>query len=226
MVQVQDDGSRVVAKLHLVDLAGSERAKRTGAVGVRFKESVNINEGLLALGNVIGALTQGVPHAVQTWTWSRRCCLPVRASPRLWVVAQRPSQFLDVPRSSRVPDVIMESETFIFVCVAGGQNTNADSGDGVDGRARSRSRSRAGSASQQRQHVPYRDSKLTRLLQDSLGGNSRTVRPTATTPSPTGDAHHVVGPVGCLSATMTRCVWEWLPGAGHDCVHQSRGQQF
>jgi hypothetical protein len=56
---VRDDGSSVTAKLHLVDLAGSERAKRTGAVGVRFKESVNINEGLLALGNVISALTQG-----------------------------------------------------------------------------------------------------------------------------------------------------------------------
>ena len=26
-----------------------------------------------------------------------------------------------------------------------------------------------------RSHVPYRDSKLTRLLTDSLGGNSRTV---------------------------------------------------
>lgn len=76
------------AKFHLVDLAGSERAKRTGAVGSRFKESVSINAGLLALGNVISAL--GDP--------AKRGC-----------------------------------------------------------------------------HVPYRESKLTRLLQDSLGGNSRTL---------------------------------------------------
>ena len=40
-----------------VDLAGSERAKRTGAVGMRFKESVTINCGLLALGNVIRYIT-------------------------------------------------------------------------------------------------------------------------------------------------------------------------
>lgn len=26
-----------------------------------------------------------------------------------------------------------------------------------------------------KQHIPYRDSKLTRILKDSLGGNSRTV---------------------------------------------------
>ncbi|EPS58048.1 hypothetical protein M569_16769, partial [Genlisea aurea] len=44
------------AKLHLVDLAGSERAKRTGSDGLRFKEGVHINKGLLALGNVISAL--------------------------------------------------------------------------------------------------------------------------------------------------------------------------
>ncbi|CAK7347261.1 unnamed protein product [Dovyalis caffra] len=44
------------AKLHLVDLAGSERAKRTGADGMRFKEGIHINKGLLALGNVISAL--------------------------------------------------------------------------------------------------------------------------------------------------------------------------
>lgn len=78
------------AKLHLVDLAGSERAKRTGSDGLRFKEGVHINRGLLALGNVISAL---------------------------------------------------------------GDEKKRKEGT----------------------HVPYRDSKLTRLLQDSLGGNSRTV---------------------------------------------------
>lgn len=81
------DGSLIQSKLHLVDLAGSERAKRTQAVGIRLKESVGINQGLLALGKVIRALTSGSQHHV---------------------------------------------------------------------------------------HVPYRESKLTRFLQDSLGGNSRT----------------------------------------------------
>ncbi|KAI8824501.1 uncharacterized protein EV422DRAFT_322962 [Fimicolochytrium jonesii] len=45
-----------ISKLSLVDLAGSERLKRTGAEGVRFQESVKINTGLLALGNVISIL--------------------------------------------------------------------------------------------------------------------------------------------------------------------------
>ena len=88
MVQRTRSDSCVCSKLRLVDLAGSERAKKTGAAGERFKESVTINQGLLALGNVISAL--GDEHRV------------------------------------------------------GG-------------------------------HVPYRESKLTRLLQDSLGGNSHTL---------------------------------------------------
>nr|XP_045595024.1 chromosome-associated kinesin KIF4A-like [Procambarus clarkii] len=79
--------SIISSKFHMVDLAGSERAKKTGATGERFKEGVNINKGLLALGNVISAL-----------------------------------------------------------CEEGNRG-----------------------------HIPYRDSKLTRLLQDSLGGNSHTV---------------------------------------------------
>jgi len=79
-------GNCTESKLHLVDLAGSERLKRTGAAGAQAKEGININKGLLILGNVIEALSKG-------------------------------------------------GDTFI----------------------------------------PYRDSKLTRVLQDSLGGNSKTV---------------------------------------------------
>ncbi|KAG7481121.1 hypothetical protein MATL_G00063450 [Megalops atlanticus] len=41
---------------HLVDLAGSERMARAGNTDRHFKESVQINSGLLALGNVIRAL--------------------------------------------------------------------------------------------------------------------------------------------------------------------------
>ncbi len=82
-------------KFHFVDLAGSERAKRTGASGERLQEGIQINKGLLALGNVINALCE------------------------------------------------------------------------------------------RHHHVPYRDSKLTRLLQDSLGGNSRTLMLACVSP---GDA--------------------------------------
>jgi len=38
-------------------LAGSERVKKTGATGATLKEGININLGLLELGNVISALS-------------------------------------------------------------------------------------------------------------------------------------------------------------------------
>lgn len=53
---------RVKAKLQLVDLAGSERNKRTQTTGRHFKESVNINQGLLALANCINVLSDAM-HA-------------------------------------------------------------------------------------------------------------------------------------------------------------------
>uniref|UniRef100_A0A8C5TGB0 Kinesin family member 4A n=1 Tax=Malurus cyaneus samueli TaxID=2593467 RepID=A0A8C5TGB0_9PASS len=83
-----DKNTSFHCKLHLVDLAGSERQKKTKAEGDRLKEGININRGLLCLGNVISAL--------------------------------------------------------------GDENKKGG-------------------------FVPYRDSKLTRLLQDSLGGNSHTL---------------------------------------------------
>ncbi|KAL6726830.1 hypothetical protein Aduo_008761 [Ancylostoma duodenale] len=86
-VENGDEDNGFTAKLHLVDLAGSERLKKTQAEGARKMEGIRINEGLLALGNVISALSE-----------------------------------------------------------QGGSR-----------------------------HIPYRDSKITRLLQDSLGGNSYTL---------------------------------------------------
>ncbi len=49
------------SKFHLVDLAGSERVKRSGVTGKELKEATHINGGLLALGNVISALSEEAP---------------------------------------------------------------------------------------------------------------------------------------------------------------------
>ncbi|ELW68452.1 kinesin-like protein KIF27 [Tupaia chinensis] len=59
--ETAEDGSwysprHIISKFHFVDLAGSERVTKTGNTGERFKESIQINSGLLALGNVISAL--------------------------------------------------------------------------------------------------------------------------------------------------------------------------
>ena len=48
----------IEAKFHFVDLAGSERIKKTGATGKLMKEGIDINKGLMYLGNVISALTE------------------------------------------------------------------------------------------------------------------------------------------------------------------------
>jgi Kinesin motor domain len=90
------------SKFTFVDLAGSERMKKTGAEGERAREGIKINEGLLALGNVINALAD----------------------------------------ENRL-------------------------------------------ANEKAIHVPYRQSKLTRLLQDALGGNSQTFFLACVSPSDT-----------------------------------------
>ena len=46
------------SRFFFADLAGSERAKKTGATGDTLKEGININLGLLELGNVISALSK------------------------------------------------------------------------------------------------------------------------------------------------------------------------
>ncbi|RLU16867.1 hypothetical protein DMN91_010935 [Ooceraea biroi] len=49
-------------KLSMIDLAGSERASATGCKGIRFKEGANINKSLLALGNCINNLSDGIKY--------------------------------------------------------------------------------------------------------------------------------------------------------------------
>lgn len=62
LTTLKDDGKTAKeittkgSKLHFVDLAGSERIKKTGVTGQGLKEGVNINKGLLVLGNVISSL--------------------------------------------------------------------------------------------------------------------------------------------------------------------------
>ncbi|XP_065582476.1 kinesin-like protein KIF18A isoform X2 [Artemia franciscana] len=51
-----------LSKLSLIDLAGSERGSATGHSGARFKEGMNINKSLLALGNCISGLAEGKTH--------------------------------------------------------------------------------------------------------------------------------------------------------------------
>lgn len=51
-----------LVKLSMIDLAGSERAASTKCVGARFKEGACINKSLLALGNCINNLADGMKH--------------------------------------------------------------------------------------------------------------------------------------------------------------------
>ncbi|XP_067645226.1 kinesin-like protein KIF18A isoform X2 [Eurosta solidaginis] len=55
-------GTKRTVKLSMIDLAGSERAASTKGIGVRFKEGASINKSLLALGNCINKLADGMKH--------------------------------------------------------------------------------------------------------------------------------------------------------------------
>ncbi|XP_043071949.1 chromosome-associated kinesin KIF4 [Drosophila grimshawi] len=73
VVAKQKTGQKSVikSKFHLVDLAGSERCAKTMTSGDRFKEGVNINKGLLALGNVINVLGSGESAAYVPYRQSK-----------------------------------------------------------------------------------------------------------------------------------------------------------
>uniref|UniRef100_A0A1A9UWC7 Kinesin motor domain-containing protein n=1 Tax=Glossina austeni TaxID=7395 RepID=A0A1A9UWC7_GLOAU len=55
-------GSKRMVKLSMIDLAGSERAASSKGLRLRFKEGASINKSLLALGNCINKLAEGLKH--------------------------------------------------------------------------------------------------------------------------------------------------------------------
>lgn len=58
-LSVKNDASTTESSLNLVDLAGSEGVKRTGHQGIALSEGNHINQGLLAVGKVLQALSTG-----------------------------------------------------------------------------------------------------------------------------------------------------------------------
>lgn len=58
---IKSESKVLKGKLFMVDLAGSECLNKTGAVGERMEEAKHINKGLLTIGRVINALTEGSP---------------------------------------------------------------------------------------------------------------------------------------------------------------------
>uniref|UniRef100_A0A1A9WVS1 Kinesin motor domain-containing protein n=1 Tax=Glossina brevipalpis TaxID=37001 RepID=A0A1A9WVS1_9MUSC len=58
IIKKENGSNAATSNFHLVDLAGSECAKKTQATGDYFKESITINQGLFALGNVISACSK------------------------------------------------------------------------------------------------------------------------------------------------------------------------
>lgn len=75
-----------------VDLAGSERLKRTQCRGETVRESISINTGLLALGNVISALYSGKRHIPFRDSKITRILEPCLASRLLFVACVSPLQ--------------------------------------------------------------------------------------------------------------------------------------
>ena len=166
---------------NLVDLAGSERQRDTGASGKQLREAGAINRSLSALGNVIYALTVCTRHMaasfqpatcltlaarltrLQTWPLMMLYSRVIRLAP---MVAMLPR--LDLPElwpHSPFPCARALAALTLPVCPSLAALTPPTC---------SSPRVAQTKGSRTMRRVPYRDSTLTFLLRDSLGGNAKT----------------------------------------------------
>jgi hypothetical protein len=142
-----------LSKVSLIDLAGSERAKATGCTGDRLREASYINKSLSALAKVIQMLGQ--------------------QQQQQQLERQRQQIAEGAPSGRRAGELAADG-----AAVADTGSAAGSAGSAVTGAAGGGSRRPAlepAGASGGQIHVPYRNSVLTWLLRDCIGGNSRTV---------------------------------------------------
>ncbi|GBP28430.1 Kinesin-like protein KIF1B [Eumeta japonica] len=154
--------SEKVSKISLVDLAGSERADSTGAKGTRLKEGANINKSLTTLGKVISALAEILDkRAVVSGTRKSVTVDPkgIRYNPGRW-------------RNNEVAAVEMMATAVSGLPPASGRRAETP-----------RPRASKNKKSKKADFIPYRDSVLTWLLRENLGGNSKTAMIAAISPA-------------------------------------------
>jgi hypothetical protein len=130
-----------------VDLAGSERVGKTLATGELLREGVSINKGLLTLGIISNGILFLLWHC------------------RTHAVLIFPSIKFDGLDSMLIPPhVVLVTILFREGKVVSALNEQQLQSTGT-------------SSAHTTTHIPYRESKLTRLLKDALGGNGMSKSP-------------------------------------------------
>jgi Kinesin motor domain len=143
------------SKVCLVDLAGSERAARSGATGERLREAASINKSLSTLGDVIKALAaRGDTSAAAA---AATASVPNGSSRKSSTAAIGSSSSFSGSSSSGSGVVASPTPAVAAAAAAAAAAAVVQP------------------AAAAAVFVPYRNSVLTWLLKDSLGGNSKTV---------------------------------------------------
>ena len=155
--QVQQDGDGAMAelrlgKIHLVDLAGSERLNESKAEGETLVETQNINKSLLALGDVLHALSSNAAA--------------IRKNQRINYDNHHHKERHSMQGPTVDSSVVFNSPSS-FVAPKGFQFTPLGNLTPVGAALTPQKTTNV--------HIPYLNSKLTHLLKDSLGGNTKTV---------------------------------------------------
>ena len=153
----KEKSNTVVSYLNLVDLAGSERQTHSKSEGKQLKEGAAINKSLLALGAVIAKLSGGLDDSDDHHNKDHR------KKRRNSMSGGSGSSAAAAGIKSRDMRRLQSMRTI---------SSNEHS-------SRSHSKKQRGE-----EHIPYRNSKLTRILRQSLGGNTFTAIVIAMTPAP------------------------------------------